>query len=55
MHDFVNIGFTFIINEHGVLFKGAKVYEIEMQNGKSFISNEYIEPNGVYRNKENES
>ena len=55
LHDFVNIGFTFIINEHGVLFKGAKVYEIEMQNGKSFISNEYIEPNGVYRNKENES
>ena len=55
LHDFVNIGFRFIINEHGVLFKGAKVYEIEMQNGKSFISNEYIEPNGVYRNKENES
>ena len=55
LHDFVNIGFNFIINEHGVLFKGAKVYEIEMQNGKSFISNEYIEPNGVYRNKENES
>ena len=55
LHDFVNIGFTFIVNEHGVLFKGAKVYEIEMQNGKSFISNEYIEPNGVYRNKENES
>ena len=55
LHDFVNIGFNFIVNEHGVLFKGAKVYEIEMQNGKSFISNEYIEPNGVYRNKENES
>lgn len=54
LHDFVNIGFNFICNEHGVLFKGAKVYEIEMQNGKSFISNEYIEPNGVYRNKENE-
>ena len=54
LHDFVDIGFSFIVNEHGVLFKGAKVYEIEMQNGKSFISKEYIEEKGVYRNKKSE-
>jgi len=45
---FTDIGFQFVISEHGFIPKGAKVYRLEMRGGISRIAEEYIEENGVY-------
>ena len=45
---FTEIGFQFIINEHGYIPKGSKVYHFEMVGDVSHIKNEYIADTGVY-------
>lgn len=45
---FAEIGFQFVISEHGFVPKGAKVYKLRMENGISRVEDEYIEQNGVY-------
>lgn len=45
---FAEIGFQFVISEHGFVPKGAKVYKLKMENGISRIEDEYIEQDGVY-------
>jgi len=45
---FTQIGFQFIISEHGFIPKGAKVYHLQMDGGVSRVVNEYIEQDGVY-------
>ncbi len=45
---FTEIGFQFIISEHGYIPKGAKVYNLKMTAGISHIEREYIENMGVY-------
>lgn len=45
---FAEIGFQFVISEHGFIPKGAKVYKLKMENGISRVEDEYIEQNGVY-------
>jgi len=52
---FTQIGFQFIVNEHGYIPKGAKVYELEMVGDISRIKREYIESKGVYLNKDDSS
>lgn len=49
---FTEIGFQFIISEHGFIPKGSKVYRLQMDGGVSHIEDEYIEQNGVYLNGE---
>ena len=48
--NFTEIGFQFIITEHGYVPKGAKVYELEMVGDVSSVKNSYIEEKGVYLN-----
>lgn len=45
---FTEIGFQFIISEHGYIPRGAKVYNLKMTAGISHIEREYIENVGVY-------
>jgi hypothetical protein len=45
---FTEIGFQFIVNEHGFVPKGAKVYTLEMTADVSHIKNTYICRDGVY-------
>jgi len=45
---FTEIGFQFIVNEHGFIPKGAKVYNMAMSNGIGRVDKSYIEENGVY-------
>ena len=45
---FAEIGFQFVISEHGFIPKGAKVYKLKMENGISRVEDEYTEQNGVY-------
>lgn len=47
---FTEIGFQFIINEHGYIPKGSKVHHLEMVGDVSSIKQTYIEQNGVYLN-----
>lgn len=47
---FTQIGFQFMITEHGFIPKGAKVYHFEMVGDVSGIKDSYIEENGVYLN-----
>ena len=47
---FTEIGFQFIVNEHGFVPKGSKVYHLEMVGDVSHIKESYIEENGVYLN-----
>lgn len=49
---FTEIGFQFIVNEHGYIPKGSKVYHLEMLGDVSGIKRTYIEENGVYLNSE---
>lgn len=48
MWNFTTIGFQFIINEHGFIPKGAKVYHLANETGVGYIKNEYIEKHGMY-------
>lgn len=45
---FTDIGFQFIICEHGFIPKGAKVYEMKNVNDLGSVANTYIEEQGVY-------
>ena len=45
---FVQIGFQFIINDHGFVPKGSHVYYLEMVGDVSGIKQDYIATNGVY-------
>lgn len=45
---FTEIGFQFVIAEHGFRSKGSKVYQFKLTNDTSEVINEYIEPNGYY-------
>lgn len=48
MWSFTEIGFQFIVNEHGLVVKGAQVYHFEMNNNVAGIKNSYIAENGAY-------
>ena len=50
MWSFAEIGFQFIVNEHGFVPKGSKVYHLEMIGDISSVKNTYIEQEGVYLN-----
>lgn len=45
---FTDIGFQFIVCEHGFIPKGAYVYELKNVNDTGRVENEYYEENGVY-------
>lgn len=45
---FTEIGFQFVVNEHGFVPKGSKVIVLEMESGVSSIVSEYISKDGVY-------
>jgi|GEM_PF-2347377 len=45
---FTEIGFQFIVSEHGFIPKGSKVYHLKMTGGISGVDREYIEESGVY-------
>lgn len=45
---FVDIGFQFIINEHGFIPEGSKVYHLEMVGDVSGVKQTYIASKGVY-------
>lgn len=47
---FTEIGFQFIVNEHGFIPKGSKVYHLEMVGDVSHVKESYIEGSGVYLN-----
>lgn len=47
---FTQIGFQFIVNEHGYVPKGSKVYHMEMVGDVSSVKQAYIEQSGVYLN-----
>lgn len=47
---FTEIGFQFMVNEHGYVPKGSKVYHLEMVGDVSGIKQSYIEGTGVYLN-----
>lgn len=48
MWTFTEIGFQFIVCEHGFIPKGAKVYEIKNVNDLGRVENTYIEDEGLY-------
>lgn len=45
---FTEIGFQFIISEHGYIPRNSKVYHLEATGGVSKVVNEYIQSDGVY-------
>lgn len=45
---FTDIGFQFVINEHGLIPKGSRVVKLAVANGVSSVSETYIEESGVY-------
>lgn len=45
---FTEIGFQFIINEHGYIPQGSKVYHLEMVGDVSHVKESYIADTGVY-------
>ena len=47
---FTEIGFQFIVNEHGFVPRGSKVFHLEMIGDVSHIKESYIEQEGVYLN-----
>lgn len=49
---FTEIGFQFIVNEHGYVPKGSKVFHMEMVGDVSSVKQSYIEENGVYLNND---
>ena len=48
MWNFTEIGFQFIVNEHGFVPKGSKVYLLENEAGIGRIAHEYVEERGMY-------
>lgn len=48
MWSFTEIGFQFIVNDHGFIPKGSHLYFLEMVGDVSGVKYDYIEPNGVY-------
>lgn len=52
---FTEIGFQFIVNEHGFVPKGSKVYHMEMVGDVSGVKQSYIEGAGVYLNSDEDS
>lgn len=51
---FTQIGFQFIVNEHGYVPKGSKVFHLEMVGDVSGVKQSYIEESGVYLNNSEE-
>lgn len=51
---FTQIGFQFIVNEHGYVPKGSKVFHMEMVGDVSGVKQSYIEESGVYLNNTEE-
>lgn len=49
---FTEIGFQFIVNEHGYVPKGSRVYYLEMVGDVSGVKQTYIEESGVYLNSD---
>lgn len=45
---FTEIGFQFVISEHGYIPRGSKVYHLESSGGISKIIDEYIQGDGIY-------
>lgn len=45
---FTEIGFQFVVNEHGYIPRGAKVFHLEMVGDVSHVKESYIENRGVY-------
>lgn len=45
---FTEIGFQFVIAEHGFRSRNSKVYQFKLVNDTSNVVQEYIEPNGFY-------
>ena len=45
---FADIGFQFLIVEHGFIAKGSQVYELKLENGVSKATHEYIADKGFY-------
>lgn len=45
---FTEIGFQFIVSEHGYIPRGSKVYHLESNGGTSRVIDEYIQGDGVY-------
>ena len=44
---FADLGFQYIINDHGYIPRGAHVYEFKMQGNVSHIINDYVSKNGL--------
>ncbi len=45
---FTEIGFQFIVNEHGFVPKGSHVYHLEIHGDVSTVAEDYIAEQGVY-------
>ncbi len=52
---FTQIGFQFIVNDHGFVIKGSKVYHLEMNGDVSGIKQSYIAKKGVYLQSDGET
>ena len=50
---FTEIGFQFIINDHGFIPRGSHVYHLEAVNDVSRLKDDYISEYGVYRQSTN--
>ena len=50
---FTEIGFQFIINDHGFIPKGSHVYHLEAVNDISHLKDDYASEYGVYRQSTN--
>lgn len=48
MWAFTDIGFQFLITEHGFIPRGAKVYHLELDGVEGKVKDEYIAETGVY-------
>lgn len=51
---FTQIGFQFIVNDHGFVIKGSRVYHLEMNGDVSGIKQTYIASKGVYLQSDGE-
>lgn len=52
---FTQIGFQFIVNDHGFVIKGSKVYHLEMVGDVSGVKQSYIASRGVYLQSDGET
>lgn len=46
--NFTDIGFQFIVNDHGFVIKGSEVYHLEMNGDVSTVKHKYKATHGVY-------